>query len=299
MSRTRAPAGARRAAARALACKRLGPVAFIALSLVLAALSACGRGEPDLGGGPLERVRLATTTSARDTGLLEWLKPELARGARVDLFDVAVGTGQALELGRRGDADLVLVHDRAREDAYVAEGWGIERGDLMWNDFVLVGPADDPAGLKGARDAAGALRRIAAAQAPFVSRGDDSGAHAREKALWARAGGRPSWPGYAEAGQGQGPTLLIADERRAYTLTDRATYLSMRGKLALAPLVEGDPALRNPYGVMLVSPAKVPGVRAEAARRALAWLLSPEGQARIGAFQVAGEGVFHPGAPPR
>lgn len=270
------------------------------LALVVAVLTGCGRSDPSPGGAEaLARVRLATTTSARDTGLLEWLKPELRRVARVDLFDVAVGTGQALELGRRGDADLVLVHDRAREDAFVAEGWGIERGDLMWNDFVIVGPADDPAALKGATDAAAALARVSASARPFVSRGDDSGTHAREKSLWKKAGGRPSWPGYAEAGQGQGPTLLIADERKAYALSDRATYLSMRGKLSLVLLVEGDPALRNPYGVMLVNPAKVPGVSVESARRVIAYLMSPEGQARIAAFQVAGESIFHPGAPPR
>lgn len=270
-----------------------------ACSLACAALfplvvAACG----DPSSPRLPRVRLATTTSARDTGLLEWLKPEIRRVAGVDVFDVAVGTGQALELGRRGDADLVLVHDRAREDAYVAEGWGMERRDLMWNDFVLLGPPDDPASAKGLRSASAALARVAAAAAPFVSRGDDSGAHAREKSLWKAAGGRPAWPGYAEAGQGQGPTLQIADERRAYVLSDRATWYSMRKRLSLALLVEGDPALLNPYGVMLVNPARVPGVDAAGARRVLDYLTSAEGQARIGAFQVDGEPIFHPGLPP-
>lgn len=268
----------------------LGAVLLAALALLV----SCGG---PLDGPALPRVRLATTTSARDTGLLEWLKPELRRVAGVDLLDVGVGTGQALELGRRGDADLVLVHDRAREDAFVAEGWGVERRDLMWNDFVLAGPLDDPAGVRGAT-APEALARLAAARAVFVSRGDDSGAHGREKALWRAAGGRPDWPGYLESGQGQAPTLQIAEEKQAYVLSDRATYLSLRRHLSLVVLVEGGPALQNPYGVLLVSPGRVPGVDHERARRVLDYLVSPDGQARIAAFRVDGVTIFHPGAPP-
>jgi tungstate transport system substrate-binding protein len=253
-------------------------------------LAACGAEEAS-------RVRLATTTSARDTGLLDWVLPEAERRYGVRVSVVAVGTGQALELARRGDADLVIVHDRPREDAFVKDGHGTDRRDLMWNDFVVLGPPADPAGIRGSATAADAFRTLADAKAPFVSRGDDSGTHGREKSVWAKAGAKPPWDGYVESGQGQGPSLLMADERRAYTLSDRATYASMRKKLELVVLVEGDPALRNPYGVMVVNPAKQPGVNAKAARAVLDYLTSPEGQARIGAFRIDGEVIFHPGAP--
>jgi tungstate transport system substrate-binding protein len=283
---------------------RLGRPAALLLGL-LAPLTLPACGESDPGGAPrldrpdpkLPRVRLATTTSARDTGLLEFLKPEIRRVAKAELIDVAVGTGQALELAKRGDADFVIVHDRAKEDAFVKDGWGIDRRDLMWNDFILLGPASDPAGVKGATDAAASLRRIADAKAGFISRGDDSGTHSREKSLWKKAGGRPDWPEYAEAGQGQGPTLLMADEKRAYALSDRGTYASMKKKLGLTILVEGDPALRNPYGLIRVNPDKVKGASADLAKAVADYLLSPEGQAKIAAFQVEGVTLFHPGAP--
>jgi tungstate transport system substrate-binding protein len=245
------------------------------------------------------RVRLVTTTSARDTGLLEWLLPAIEKRAGIRVSVIAVGTGQALELARRGDADLVLVHDRPQEDRFVADGYGLDRRDLMWNDFLLVGPADDPAGLRGGKDALAALRRLAEAKAPFVSRGDKSGTHSREKSLWAKADAKPSWTGYVESGQGMGPTLLMASERRAYTLTDRGTFASMRKKLSLEGLVEGDPLLRNPYGIMLVDAAKVPGVNSKGARAVLDYLTSAEGHARIGEFQVDGEQIFHPGSADR
>jgi tungstate transport system substrate-binding protein len=244
-------------------------------------------------------VRLATTTSARDTGLLDWVMPELEERTGVRLSVVAVGTGQALELGRRGDADLILVHDRPREDGYVKDGFGIDRQDLMWNDFVVVGPPDDPAGIRGEKDAAQALRRLAEAKAPYVSRGDDSGTHSREKSLLAKAGVEPPWSGYVESGQGQGPTLLVANERKAYALSDRGTYASMAKKLSLTVLVEGDPALRNPYGLLLVNPAKVPGVNDAGARKVLEYLTSADGQARIGAFRIEGQQIFHPGLAPK
>jgi len=263
------------------------------------ALAACGA---DAGGGRASapaRLRLATTTSARDTGLLEWVLPEVERRENLKVSVAAVGTGQALELARRGDADFVIVHDRAGEDAFVRDGWAAERRDLMWNDFAIVGPAADPAGVKGQSDAVAALRRIAEKRGTFVSRGDDSGTHRRETSLWTKAGGRPTWDAYKETGQGQGPTLLVAAEMAAYTLTDRATYASMRKKLALVVLVEGDPALRNPYGVLLLNPDKVRGIDAAAARKVVDYLTSAEGQARIAAFRVDGEAIFHPGAPPK
>jgi tungstate transport system substrate-binding protein len=267
----------------------------LALSLVAllsVALAACGRDDPP-------RIRLATTTSARDTGLLDFVLPEAERRAGAKISVVAVGTGQALALGKRGDADLVIVHDRPAEDAFVAEGFGVDRRDLMWNDFVVLGPAADPAGVRRGKDAVAAFRRIAEAKAPFVSRGDQSGTHSREKGLWEKAGVKPAWQGYVESGQGQGPTLLVASEKQAYVLSDRATYASMRKKLESVVLVEGDPLLRNPYGAILVNPAKVQGVNAEGARAVLDYLASPDGQARIGAFRIEGEQVFHPGVAER
>jgi len=264
----------------------------ILLSLVLVTpfLAACG------GPGDTPRIRLATTTSTDDSGLLDFLLPpfEAREGVKVDR--IAVGTGRALALARRGDADIILVHARAREDAFVTEGWGVDRRDVMWNDFVIAGPAEDPAGVEGATDASDALRRIAAARAKFISRGDDSGTHTRELDLWKAAGITPAWPGYKEAGQGMGPCLTIADQARGYVLTDRGTYLAFGARVDLEALVEGDPALRNPYGAILVNPERHPHVNADGARRLLDYLTSPEGQAKIAAFRVDGRVLFHPHA---
>jgi tungstate transport system substrate-binding protein len=257
-----------------------------AVLLLLAA--ACAPGERE------RVVRLTTTTSPEDSGLLRALLPPFEDRERIRVQVIAVGTGEALERGRRGDADLVIVHDRAREDAFVAEGHGIERRDLMANDFLIVGPPDDPAGASGAPDAAGALARIAGAKGRFVSRGDRSGTHAREVALWEAAGGRPDADGYVEAGQGMGACLTMADEMRAYTLVDRGTWIASRHRLDLVPLVEGDPALANPYGVILVHPDRHPGLEAEGARRLFEYLTGPEGQQRIGSFRVDGEVLFRP-----
>jgi tungstate transport system substrate-binding protein len=268
----------------------LAPV-LAAITAALLLLACGGKDQPT--------IRLATTTSARDSGLLDWLLPEIERSTGVVVQVIAVGTGQAIEIGKRGDADFVIVHDRPREDAFVTAGYGLDRRDLMWNDFVIVGPPADPAGVRGEKDAVAALKKIAAAQAPFVSRGDDSGTHGREKSLWQKAGGKPAWPGYADAGQAMGATLVMASEKSAYCLTDRGTYAAMRKRLDLVVLGEGDPALLNPYGLILVDPAKNPGVKAAHARRVVEYLMSPEGQARIGAFRVDGDTIFHPGVPPK
>ena len=255
-------------------------------------LAACGDA------APRPRVRLATTTSTENSGLLEYLLPEFERREKIELQVIAVGTGQALKLGERGDADLVLVHARAREDAFMAAGFGIERRDVMWNDFVILGPPADPAKVRG-KDAAAALRKIAAAKAFFVSRGDDSGTHTRERLLWKAAGvdvpRREEF--FLEAGQGMGKCLVIADERRAYVLADRGTFLAFRRKLELEVLVEGDPALHNPYGAMLVNPGRHPGLNSSGARKLLEFLTSPETQRRIAAFRVDGQVLFHPAVP--
>lgn len=257
-------------------------------ALLALALAACGDG-PTTG----TRVRLATTTSTENSGLLQELLPpfEEASGYRVEV--VAVGTGKALALGKRGDADILLVHARTREDAFVAAGHGVDRRDVFWNDFVILGPKSDPAGVRGWIDAVQALHAIAGAGAGFVSRGDDSGTHTRERELW---GTRPEWPGYMEAGQGMGPCLTIADEKAAYVLADRGTYLARRKKLDLEVLIEGDPRLHNPYGAILVNPARHPHVNAVGARKLLDYLVSPEGQKRVRDFRVAGEVLFHPDA---
>jgi tungstate transport system substrate-binding protein len=259
---------------------------------LLLAVAACGRG----GDGAPQRLRLATTTSTENSGLLAWLLGPFQAETGIQVQVIAVGTGQALALGERGDADLVLVHDRAREDRFVADGHATGRRDVMWNDFVLLGPPDDPAGTRTAGTITEALQRIDAAGATWVSRGDGSGTHAREQELRAAAGlpaGTPSAT-FLETGQGMGPSLTVADEKRAYLLADRGTWLAFRSRLDLAVLAEGDPTLRNPYGVLLLDPRRHPGLAHDAARRLADWLVGPLGQARIGAFQVGGEVLFHP-----
>ena len=261
---------------------------FLVLSLLWGLAPACG------GTGATPRVRLATTTSTDDSGLLDFLLPEFEAREGVKVDRIAVGTGRALALARAGDADLILVHARAREDAFVAEGWGIDRRDVMWNDFVIVGPAADPVGIADLPDAIEALRRIAAAEGKFISRGDDSGTHTRERDLWKKAGITPAWPAYKDAGQGMGACLNIAQEMGAYVLADRGTYLAFGDRVDLVVLVEGDPALRNPYGAMLVNPERHPHVNADGARRLLDWLTSPAGQEKIAAFRLGGKVLFHP-----
>ena len=244
-------------------------------------------------------ITVASTTSTQNAGLFDRLLPLFEAETGIEVRVVAVGTGQALRLARNGDADLLLVHDKPSEEAFVAEGYGSARFDLMYNDFVVVGPASDPAGIAGADEAAAALAKIAAAEAPFVSRGDDSGTHRRERALWAAAGMDPmgaSGTWYREAGQGMGATLNTASMMEAYTLADRGTWLKMRGRLDLRLLVEGDAGLRNQYGVTLVSAERHPHVKAEAARRFAEWLISPAGQAAIDGFTIDGERLFIPNA---
>ncbi len=261
------------------------------LVLLLAVAWGCGDATPE----PVS-IRLATTTSTHNSGLLDDLLPPFEKREGIEVQVIPVGTGQALALGRRGDADVVLVHARRREDAFIEAGHGIDRRDIMWNDFVVIGPEDDPAGVRGLKDAAEAFRRIRAKQARFVSRGDDSGTHTKELAIWKKTGQEPprGKSHYLEAGQGMGRCLTIAGEKGAYILTDRGTFLAYRSRLELEVLVEGDPFLRNPYGAMIVNPERHPHVKIEAARKLLDYLTSDEGQRRIGAFRVHGEVLFHP-----
>ncbi len=275
--------------------------------LLMLGLSACGTGRTsDQASAPPSVLRLATTTSTYDSGLLDAILPdfELGHNARVDV--VAVGTGQAITLGENGDADVILVHSRAREEAFVAEGFGTERFDVMYNDFVVVGPASDPAGIAAQPTAAAALAAIAGAGLPFASRGDDSGTNIKELAIWRSAGFVPSpdEPWYSSLGQGMGETLQFADQRGAYTLTDRGTYLAQRENLPnLAILFGGgsidvnpDPQLYNPYGVIPVNPQQHREINAELAGQFVLWLTSLETQQAIGAYGADrfGQPLFFP-----
>ena len=244
------------------------------------------------------RLRLATTTSTEQSGLLGVLIPpfEKASGLKVDV--VAVGTGKALKLGENGDADVVLVHAREAEDAFMAAGFGVNRRDVMHNDFVLLGPAADPAGIKGMKSAAEAFRKIAAAQSGFISRGDQSGTHVKELELWKKAGLKPQGRWYKEVGQGMGEVIVMAADLQAYTLADRGTWLSMKDKARLAILGEGDPLLFNPYGIIAVNPVRWPKVDYMGAMRFIAWITSVEGQRIIRDYQIGGEGLFFPDAVP-
>ena len=237
--------------------------------------------EASLPGEP-QRLTLATTTSTDDSGLLDFILPDFQTQYNVAVDVIAVGTGQALQLGMDGNADVLLVHARAREDAFMAEGHGVRREDVMYNDFVLLGPPEDPAGIRGMAEAASALEAIANTQAYFVSRGDDSGTHTKELAIWAAAGIEPAGDWYVSAGQGMGAVLTLADELQAYTLSDRATYLArtLEGT-SLEILVEGDSILFNPYGVLAVNLAKNPAIQADLANAFIDWLVSLPTQEKI------------------
>jgi tungstate transport system substrate-binding protein len=244
-------------------------------------------------------ITVASTTSTEQSGLFPYLLPKFKEQTGIEVRVVAVGTGQALDIGHRGDADALLVHDKEGELRFVASGDGIDRRDVMYNDFVIVGPKSDPAGIFGTKDAAAAFRKIADAQAPFASRGDDSGTNREELRLWQagsidprRAGG--SW--YRELGQGMGPTLNTTAAMSAYTLTDRATWAHFKNRQDLVVLVEGDPKLLNQYGSILVNPARFPHVKADLARRWHEWLTSKPGQEAIAGYQIDGQQVFFPDA---
>jgi len=244
-----------------------------------------------------EFITVASTTSTEQSGLFKHLLPQARKALGFDVHVVAVGTGQALDMGRRGDADVELVHDRAAEEKFLAEGHGVKRYDVMYNDFIVVGPKDDPAHAKG-NDVIAGFRAIAQAQQPFASRGDRSGTDAAEKRYWNMAGIEPrghSW--YRETGSGMGPTLNTASGMDAYALADRGTWLSFRNRGGLAILVEGDKHLFNQYGVMLVNPAKHPSVKQAMGQRFIDWLLSPQGQRTIADYRIDGQQLFFPNAP--
>jgi tungstate transport system substrate-binding protein len=244
-------------------------------------------------------ITVASTTSTEESGLFRHLLPAFTKKTGIEVRVVAVGTGQALQIGQHGDCDVVFVHDTPAELAFVEQGFGIDRHEVMHNDFVLVGPTSDPAHVEGSKDIVPAVQRIAAAKAPFVARGDDSGTSKAELRLWKEAGIDPKTAGggwYRDTGSGMGPTLNTAAAMDGYTLCDRGTWLSFRNKENLKIIIEGDRRLFNQYGVMLVNPAKHPHVKQDMGRRFIRWLTSPEGQRTIADYRINGEPLFFPDA---
>ena len=266
---------------------------LLALALGATMLAATGVRAQD------KFIVVASTTSTEQSGLFKHLLPRFEQKTGVRVRVVALGTGQALDMARRGDADVVFVHDPAAEEKFVAEGYGLKRFPVMYNDFVLVGPKDDPAKVTGAQDVLEALRRIEAARAPFVSRGDRSGTHAAELRLWQAAGvdlGKAKGPWYRDTGSGMGPALNTAASMGAYILADRGTWLSFKNRGELAILLQGDARLFNQYGVILVNPARHPHVKKEWGQQFVDWLISPEGQQAIADYRIGGEQLFFPNA---
>jgi tungstate transport system substrate-binding protein len=269
-------------------------------SILFGALLAAGLG---LIFGPASAqdqfITVASTTSTENSGLFGHLLPMFQEETGIEVRVVAVGTGQAIELARNGDADVLFVHHKPSEEQFVADGFGVARHEVMYNDFVIVGPASDPAGIKGDKDVVDAIKKIAAAEAPFASRGDDSGTHKAELALWQEAGidvadASGSW--YRETGSGMGPTLNTAAGMDAYALTDRGTWLSFENPQNLEILVEGDARLFNQYGIILVNPEKHPHVKADLGQKFIDWVLSDDGQQAIGDFKIGGQQAFFPNA---
>jgi tungstate transport system substrate-binding protein len=268
---------------------------FLALAVVLAAATFSANAET---------ITMASTTSTEQSGLFSHLLPAFKQASGIDVKVVAVGTGQAIDMAKRGDADVLFVHDTAAEEKFVAESFAARRFPVMYNDFVLVGPKNDPAAVKG-KDIAAALKKIAAGNVAFVSRGDKSGTDAAERRLWVQAGvadaGLPvpngkKGAGYRECGCGMGPALNIAASSGAYVLADRGTWLSFKNRVELAVLVEGDKRLFNQYGVMVVSPAKFPQLNSAGAQKFVDWVISPAGQSTIASYKIGGEQLFFPNA---
>lgn len=270
-------------------------ILLLLTTLLLAPVAAVGFAAQD------DFIVVQSTTSTQNSGLFDHILPKFTEKTGIEVRVVAVGTGQALKNARNGDGDVVLVHSKPDEEKFVAEGWGVKRHDVMYNDFIIVGPASDPAGIAGLKDADQALKKIAEAEAPFASRGDDSGTHKAELSLWKQAGVDPtnaSGDWYLETGSGMGATLNTAVGKHAYTFTDRGTWLSFGNKSDFEVLVEGDPTLFNQYGVTLVSPEKHPRVKAKQGQVFVDWLTSAEGQKAIASYKIDGQQLFFPNARP-
>jgi len=239
-------------------------------------------------------LRMATTTSTENSGLLDRLLPPFEKACNADVQVIAVGTGKALKLGENGDVDILMVHAPAAEKEFVANGHGTGRLEFMYNDFIILGPESDPAGVSGMENAAAALAKIAAEKQAFISRGDDSGTHKKERSLWAAAGVDPEGSWYLETGRGMGATLTMTNEKQAYTLTDRGTYLSMIDKLSIVPLVQGGEELYNVYSVIPVNPDKHGDINNGMAKQFIEWIATPEAQEIIAGYTVSGRLLFHP-----
>jgi tungstate transport system substrate-binding protein len=271
-------------------CRHLGRLLAVAVLLAAAVTSAVAAES---------FITVASTTSTENSGLFGFMLPQFRQATGIEVRVIAVGTGQAMKNAERGDADVLFVHHQPSEEQFVAQGFGVKRHDVMYNDYVLLGPQVDPAGIKGTQDAVAALTQIAAKQTSFVSRGDDSGTHKLELSLWQAAGidvkkASGSW--YREAGSGMGATLNMASGLDGYTISDRGTWISFKNKGRLAILVEGDPRLFNQYGVILVNPAKHAHVKAKEGQAFIDWLLSDQGQKAIADFRVEGQPLFFPNA---
>jgi len=284
-----------------------GLIAFMAILVIMAAsvltfgctAKDSGQKAPDTKpkAGVESGMILATTTSTRDTGLLDVLMPAFDKKYGVTTKVIAVGTGEAIEMGKQGNADVLLVHARKSEDEFVASGYGINRKDVMYNFFFIVGPKDDPVGAAASKNAEEAMRKIAEAKARFISRGDQSGTHKKELSIWEKYGLKPQgeeW--YKESGQGMGDTLTMASEMGAYTLTDSGTWYAFEDKVDLKVVVKGDPVLSNPYGVIAVNPEKYPNVHSKAAAAFIDFITSEEGQKLIGDYKKNGQQLFIPDA---
>lgn len=264
--------------------------AALVVGLPLAA--GCGKGQPT-------SVVLATTTSVQDSGLLDYMLPEFEKGFNHKVKVIAVGSGEAIAMGKRGDADVLLVHSKDEELKFVKEGYGLQRVEIMYNDFVIVGPGSDPAGIKGGASAVDAFKKIASSGSTFISRGDRSGTNVRELKLWATAGVDPTgrtW--YVQTGQGMGETLTITDQKRGYTLSDRATYVARKNGVRPVVLVEGDRSLLNPYSVIVVKAQKHPGIKFNVTGAAdfCGFMTAKKGQQMIGSYKKGGTVLFHPDA---
>ena len=269
--------------------KSFWPLALIGKALPAIVFVVCGAAHA-------QSITMASTTSTEQSGLFGYLLPEFKKASGLDVKVVALGTGQALDTARRGDADVLFVHDQVAEEKFVADGWGVKRYPVMYIDFILVGPQNDPAGVKG-KDIVEALKKLAAGNGDFVSRGDKSGTHAAELRYWKLAGADAAkGSGYKECGCGMGPALNIAASSGAYALADRGTWLNFKNRADLAVLVEGDTRLFNQYGVMVVNPARHPHVKAQDAQKFVDWVVSPAGQAAIANYKIGGEQLFFPNA---
>lgn len=241
-------------------------------------------------------LRLGTTTSTEDSGLLKYLLPEFEAKYNLRVHVISTGTGKALKLGENGDVDALLVHSRPDEEKFISDGFGVNRRDVMYNDFIIVGPANDPAKVRGMTDAVAALKKILVTKSPFISRGDQSGTHKMEQRLWNMAGVQPVGDYYLSIGQGMGETLNMASSKQAYTLSDRGTYIAYKQRATLDVLVTGDPRIYNAYGVMAVNPKRYASVNFEGAQKFIGWITSADGQQRIASFRAHGEQLFFPNA---